>query len=75
MTGKQELKDCLKRERVYIKEMNKMDKKMHKITESMKKAGKILSKAESKNEKLVKEDKEVRDPIIKKCKKVMKGKK
>ncbi len=57
-----------------------MDKKMHKITEAMKKAegdvkkGKskaavqVLKSAEKKNEKLVKEDKNVRDPMIKKCK-------
>lgn len=57
-----------------------MDKKMHKITESMKKAESdvkkgnrkdavsTLKRAEKKNEKLVKEDKKVRDPIIKKVK-------
>jgi hypothetical protein len=67
-----------------------MDKKMHKITESMKSAvkdidkdkpkaaEKVLKGAEKKNEKLVKIDKEVRDPMIEKCKKEMpmkKGKK
>lgn len=60
-----------------------MDKKMHKITESMKKAGadiakakpkmaaKVLKKAEKANEKLVKIDRDVRDPLIDKCKKEM----
>ena len=65
-----------------------MDKKMHKITKSMKAAEKdvvkgkpkaavkVLKKAEKKNEKLVKEDREVRDPLIKACgKKMKKGKK
>jgi ketol-acid reductoisomerase len=57
---------------------------MHQITQSMKtaqrgiKAGKsafaqsVLKKAENKNEKLVKLDKNVRDPLIKKCKREMK---
>jgi hypothetical protein len=56
-----------------------MDKKIHKITEKMQKAGKdikkgdakgaskILKGAEKKNEKLVKEDKK-RDKIIDKAK-------
>lgn len=64
-----------------------MDKKMHQVTEKMKKAEKILKRgnrpsaikmiksAEKKNEKLVKEDKNVRDPLIKKCKKEMKHEK
>lgn len=55
-----------------------MDKKMHKVTKSMKVAEKdikmgkkkaavkTLKKAEKKNEKLVKIDKKVRDPMIKK---------
>ncbi len=57
-----------------------MDKKMHKVTEKMKVAEKdikkgkakaavkVLKGAEKKNEKLVKIDKNVRDPIIKKAK-------
>lgn len=63
-----------------------MDKKMHKITEKMKKASadmkkgkvkeaeKVLKGAEKKNEKLVKIDRTVRDPMIKKCKMEMKKK-
>ena len=59
-----------------------MDKKMHKVTDRMKVAEKDIKKgkdkaaiktlksAEKKNEKLVKIDKNVRDPIIDKCKKV-----
>lgn len=61
-----------------------VDKKMHKVTEKMataekeikkgskKAAVKVLKKAEKENEKLVKIDREVRDPMIKKCKKAMK---
>lgn len=61
-----------------------MDKKMHKVTEKMKVAEKdikkgktkaavkMLKKAEKKNEKLVKIDRDVRDPLIEKCKKKMK---
>jgi len=64
-----------------------MDKKMHKVTLEMKRAEKDikkgkkkeavkeLSKAEKKNEKLVKIDREVRDPLIKKAKKMVKKKK
>lgn len=64
-----------------------MDKKMHKVTEKMKvaekdikkgepkKAQKVLKKAEKKNEKLVKIDREVRDPMIARCKKMMNSKK
>lgn len=64
-----------------------MDKKMHQVTKRMetaekdvkkgktKEAVKTLNKAEKKNEKLVKIDKNVRDPMIKKCKKMMKEKK
>ncbi len=64
-----------------------MDKKMHQVTKRMQTAGrdikkgkgkeavKVLRKAVKKNEKLVKEDRKVRDPLIKKCKKQMKGKK
>lgn len=59
-----------------------MDKKMHQVTKRMKtaerdiKAGKqktavkVLKKAEKKNERLVKIDKNVRDPLIKKAKEV-----
>lgn len=54
---------------------------MHQVTKRMetaardikkgkpKQAEKILKKAEKKNEKLVKIDREVRDPLIAKCKK------
>jgi hypothetical protein len=65
-----------------------MDKKMHKVTEKMqtaegaikkgklKMAEKVLKGAEKKNEKLVKIDRDVRDPMIEKCEKSMKkGKK
>lgn len=60
-----------------------MDKKMHQVTKKMevaakdiskgkpKEAKKVLKKAEKKNEKLVKIDKNVRDPMIKKCKKII----
>lgn len=63
-----------------------VDKKMHQVTERMKTAGKDIAKgktkqaeavlkgAEKKNEKLVKIDREVRDPLIDKCKKDMKMK-
>jgi hypothetical protein len=34
-------------------------------------AAKVLRKAEKRNEKLVRIDREERDPLIKKCKKVM----
>ena len=59
-----------------------MDKKMHRVSEKImtaekavkggmkKKAIKVLSKAEKDNEKLVKIDKNVRDPIIDKYKKL-----
>jgi len=65
----------------FTKKEEEMDKKMHKITEKMKvadkdlkkgkiaTAGKVLRDAEKKNEKLVKEDKIVRDPLIAKAKK------
>lgn len=64
-----------------------VDKKMHQVTKRMetaqkdikkgepKAAEKVLKKAEKKNEKLVKIDREVRDPMIKKCKKMMHSKK
>lgn len=64
-----------------------MDKKMHKVTESMRTAGKDIAKgkpaaaakvlkgAEKKNEKLVKEDRDVRDPIVKAFEKSMPMKK
>ena len=77
---------ALKRDHNKYKES--MDKKMHQITKRMetaekdikagksKAATKVLKKAEKKNEKLVKIDREVRDPLIAKCKKTMKkGKK
>lgn len=63
-----------------------MDKKIHNITKRMetaerqlrkskdKAAIKTLDKAEKKNEELVKIDKEVRDPMIAKAKKVLKMK-
>jgi hypothetical protein len=66
------------------KEQKKMDKKMHKVTNSMKAAGKdilggkpklaakVLKGAEKANEKLVKIDKDVRDPLVKKAKESMK---
>ena len=61
-----------------------MDKKMHQVTKRMKTAEKdlkkgkpkqavrVLKKAEKKNERLVKIDKNVRDPLIDKAKKVAK---
>lgn len=62
-----------------------MDKKIHKITEKMrvaekdikkgksKAAEKVLMGAEKKNEKLKREDRDVRDPMIDKFKKVKKA--
>jgi len=62
-----------------------MDKKMHQVTKRMetaekdikkgkpKLAAKVLKKAEKKNEKLVKIDKNVRDPMIEKYKKIKKS--
>jgi fructose-1,6-bisphosphatase len=64
--------------------IEQMDKKIHKITEKMKlaekdiKTGKkkeavtVLKKAEKKNEKLVKIDRDKRDPIIENAKKAKK---
>lgn len=61
----------------------RMDKKMHQVTKRMKTAEKdvkmgkkkaavkVLKKAEKKNEKLVKIDRTVRDPLIKKAKKIV----
>ena len=61
-----------------------MDKKIHKITKSMEKAGKdikkgdvkgaskVLKGAEKKNEKLKREDRDVRDPKIDKFNKAKK---
>lgn len=43
---------------------------MHKVTKKIEKAEKILKSAEKKNEKLVKMDKNVRDPQIKEYKKM-----
>lgn len=60
-----------------------MDKKMAKVTKQMKvaekdikkgklpEAKKVLKKAEKENVKLTKIDRDVRDPMIDKCKKVM----
>lgn len=73
----------------YVQGMIKvMDKKMHQVTKRIKTAAKdvkkgepkaavkVLDKAAKKNEKLVKLDRDVRDPMITKCKKEMKkGKK
>ena len=62
----------------------KMDKKIHQVTKRMKTAQKdikkgrssdaieVLRKDEEKNEKLVKIDRNVRDPMIKECKKMIK---
>jgi len=62
----------------------KLDKKIHKITQSMKKAEKdvkagkskaavqVLKGAEKKNEKLKREDRDKRDPMIDKFKKAKK---
>jgi hypothetical protein len=69
----------------YIEES--MDKKMHKVTKKIEvaekdikkgkpsEAIKVLKTAAKKNEKLVKIDRDVRDPMIKKCKKEMKQEK
>lgn len=72
----------------YVKEeFERMDKKMHQVSKRIataekdikkgksKEAVKVLAKAEKKNEKLVKIDKNIRDPLIEKCKKSMKSKK
>lgn len=51
-----------------------MDKKMRKeVTKPIRKAEKILKKAEKSNQKLANYDEKVRDPIIKKYKKMKKG--
>ena len=61
--------------------MHQISKRMATAERDVKKgkpneAVKVLKKAEKKNEKLVKIDRDVRDPMIKKCKKMMKkGKK
>ncbi len=73
---------------LYNKKMaNEMDKKMAKVTKQMKVAEKDIKKgdkssavkalksAEKKNIKLTKLDRDVRDPMVKKCKKEMKKKK
>jgi transketolase C-terminal domain/subunit len=61
-----------------------MDKKMHNITKDIekaekdikekkpKKASKVLKKAAKKNEKLVRVDRDLRDPMIDKAKKMQK---
>ena len=77
---------AIKCEIEYLKRNFKMDKKMHQVTKRMKTAVKdvkkckpaaavkVLKKADKKNEKLVKIDRDVRDPLIKKCKEDMKKK-
>lgn len=69
----------------HFKYMEFMDKKMAKVTKAIKtgerdikegKAGaavKALEGAKKKNVKLTKEDRDVRDPLIERCKKAMKG--
>lgn len=78
------LKNNLKLAKSFKNMAAHMDKKMHRVTEKMKKvekdlkqhkskeAIKTLKGAEKKNEKLVKEDKNVRDPMIDKFKKAKK---
>jgi hypothetical protein len=82
--GADRIDDSLKTMKQLYKECQ-MDKKMHKVTEKMKdaekdiKSGKkqaavkVLKGAEKKNEKLVKIDKDVRDPMVEKAKKMMKN--
>ncbi len=78
-----DVKESLKKmQQLYLE--SKLDKKMHKVTEKMqtaegaiksgkkKAAIKELKGAEKSNEKLVKIDKDVRDPLIEKAKKMMK---
>lgn len=77
----EEMREIYEQEQQY---QESMDKKMHKVTTSMKVAEKDIKKgkpelavktlkgAEKKNEKLVKIDKNVRDPIIDKTKKLCK---
>ena len=45
-----------------------MDKKMRKVSKSIRKAETILKGAEKRNSKLADYDEKVRDPLIKKCK-------
>ena len=53
-----------------------MDKKMRsEVTKPIRKAEKILKKAERSNMKLADYDEKVRDPMIDKCKKKMRNKK
>lgn len=52
-----------------------MDRKMAKVTKKLKTADRVLREAEKENVKLTKIDREVRDPKIKKCDKMMKSKK
>jgi len=56
--------------------MHQVTKRMETAVRDIKKgkpkmAAKVLKKAEKKNEKLVKIDRDVRDPMIAKCKKAM----
>jgi hypothetical protein len=75
----------LMRTQTKLKELKEyMDKKMHQVTKRMeiaekdikhgkgKAAVKVLKKAEKRNEKLVKIDRTVRDPLIKKAKAIVK---
>lgn len=85
MTGYHIFEDLMTMRQVYddLHREDFVDKKMHKVTKQMqvaekaikqgksKQAVSTLKKAEKKNENLVKLDKEVRDPMLKKCKKEM----
>lgn len=83
MNGDMYIQDSMKIMNQLYRE-SKMDKKMHKVTEKMrtaegaiksgkkKAAIKELKGAEKSNEKLVKIDKDVRDPLVDKAKKMMK---
>lgn len=51
-----------------------MDKKMRKVTKKIRKAESTLKKAEKENMKLANYDERVRDPMIKKCKKMKREK-
>ncbi|HEY3526794.1 MAG TPA: hypothetical protein VGK47_11390 [Nitrososphaeraceae archaeon] len=56
------------------KEMG-LDKAMKKVTQKIKTADRVLKEASKENVKLTKLDREVRDPKIKKCDKMMMSKK
>lgn len=49
-----------------------MDKKMRKVTKKIRAAESTLKKAERENVRLANYDERVRDPMIKKCKKLKK---